>query len=122
MTTGIPQNEWPGRLQAFTQRNAGRNTVMNELAAELGDQELEHGYPLRGVSYDPRDRCINIMLGDLEGTEHHLTRGIADVRSVDISSTEDGRDLALRIERSDGATILKFDDDGQKAPTCDTCL
>jgi hypothetical protein len=41
------------------------------------------------------------MLGDLEGTEHHLTRGIADVKSVDLWS-DDGCDLASRSERTDG--------------------
>lgn len=108
MSRGIPQDQWPKRLQAFTNRNAGRTTILNELDPELGAQEEERGYALRGVAYDPRAGRLDIMLGDLEGTDHHLTRGISDVRTVDIWSAADGHDLALRVERAKGETILRF--------------
>jgi hypothetical protein len=49
------------------------------------------------------------MLGDLEGVEHHLTRGIKAVQSIDLWSAS-GRDLALRLLWPEGVTILRFDD------------
>jgi hypothetical protein len=107
MTRHIPEMEWPAALQDFTNRNAGRATVLDEIGP-LGAQEEQHGYPLRGVSFDHRSGQVEIMLGDLEGTEHHLTRSVDGVRAIDVWSDDRGRDLALRLERSEGATILHF--------------
>jgi len=112
MTSNISQADWPRVLQILTDRNAGRRTTIDELGGELGAQEEESGYPLRGVAFDRRARQVEIMLGDSEGTEHHLTRGIMNVRVIDILRDYDGRDRAVRFERPDGVTILRFSDDG----------
>jgi hypothetical protein len=69
----------------------------------------EHGYPLRGVTYDGNDKRVEIMLGDLEGTRRHLTRGIAHVQSVDILHDSDGRDLVLRVAHGRGQTLLTLE-------------
>jgi hypothetical protein len=110
MTTNIPSSQWAGELQAFSARNAGRITVLEEQDNTIGAQEEAHGYPLRGVSYDRRDDRVEVMLGDLTGTEHHLTRSITDVREMDRMLDANGRDFALRIARGDGQTLLRFDD------------
>jgi len=107
MTNHIPKPSWPDALQAFTNRNAGRVTILDEQGSDIGAQQAERGYPLRGVSYDHHDQRIEIMLGDLNGTEHHFTRGIPNVTGIDVLSV-DGRDAALRIQREDGQTILRF--------------
>lgn len=110
MTVHIPENQWKGALQAFTQRNAGRTTTLEEDTEEFGTQDLETGFPLRGVAYDERDRRIEFMLGDLEGTEHHVTHTVSGVVGVDVWSDTSGNDVALRVQREDGQTILRFQD------------
>jgi hypothetical protein len=109
-TKNIPSSEWADGLSAFTQRNAGRITVLEEHDRAIGAQEEEHGYPLRGVGYDRRDGRVEVMLGDLTGTERHLTRSIAAVTSLDRMLDANGRDFALRIAHDGGQTLLRFDD------------
>lgn len=108
MTAHIPERDWKGALQEFTQRNAGRATTLEEDSHDFGAQDLEEGFPLRGVAYDERDRRVEIMLGDLEGTEHHLTHTVSGVTGVDVLADSAGHDVALRVRREDGQTILRF--------------
>jgi hypothetical protein len=109
MTTRIPESDWAHELQTFTNRNAGRKTVIEELGEELGAQEEERGFLLRGVAYDRRDHRIEIMVGELEGTDRHLTHTVSANSNIDLETDDTGRDRALRIERPDGQTILRFE-------------
>jgi hypothetical protein len=109
MTTRIPEPDWANELQIFTNRNAGRKTIIEELGNELGAQEEERGFLLRGVAYDRRDHRIEIMVGELEGTDRHLTHTVSANSSIDLETDDAGRDRALRIERPDGQTILRFE-------------
>ncbi|MEX2282699.1 MAG: DUF5335 family protein [Gemmatimonadota bacterium] len=106
MNTLIPRKNWVTAFNAFTKRNAGRTTWLEEYDVELGAQNVEHDYPLRGVSYDHAGHRIEIMVGDLEGTEHHLTRSIGNGLFVDLITDQHGKDQALRIERTDGGQTL----------------
>lgn len=107
MNARIPETSWKDELKEFTMRNAGRLTVLEENDAELGVQEEEQGVELRGVAFDPHDRSVAIMLGELRGTEH-LTHVVRDVANIDLLKSDQGRDLALRIERPEGQTLLRF--------------
>jgi hypothetical protein len=49
------------------------------------------------------------MLGDLEGTRHHLTRGIANVKSIDVLRDARGKDRVLRIAHGTGQTLLTLE-------------
>ncbi|MEX2283416.1 MAG: DUF5335 family protein [Gemmatimonadota bacterium] len=109
MTTQIPEHDWAHELQNFTNRNAGRKTVIEELAESLGAQEEERGGLLRGVAYDRRDHRIAIMVGDIEGTDRHLTHTVSADSIIELLTDPRGRDSALRIQRPDGQTILRFD-------------
>jgi len=110
MTVHIPEQQWKGALQEFTQRNAGRTTSLEEDSEDFGAQDLETGFPLRGVAYDERDRRVEFMLGDLEGTESHITHTVSGVTGLDVWSDSAGNDVALRVKRDDGQTILRFQD------------
>jgi nucleotide-binding universal stress UspA family protein len=102
----IPRDRWANDLQAFTTRNLGRHTSIEVDDPELGAQAQEHDYPLLGVAFDHHDRRVEIMVGDVEGTQRHLTRGIGDVRSIDLLQDVNGRDWILRIGHGTGQTIL----------------
>ena len=69
-------------LANFTERNAQRPTLIEVDSLELGAQEQEHGFPLRGIVYDHGDDRISIMLGELEGAEPHLTHSISGATSL----------------------------------------
>lgn len=99
---------WAEELSAFTKRNEGRRTSLEVDDPDFGLLIQEHGFPLRGVAYDHHDQRVEIMLGDLEGTRH-LTRGIADVQSVDVLQDADGRDRVLRVAHGRGQTLLTLE-------------
>ena len=101
--------EWVGTLKAFTERNAGRVTILEEDSADFGAQEAETGLPLRGIAFDPRDERVEIMLGEQSQVEAHLTRTIERPERIDVTADERGRDHALRIVHDGGQTVLRFE-------------
>lgn len=103
------RGRWPAVLQTFTLRNAARLTRLEELHPALGAQVAETSRPLRGATFDPRDARVDLMFGELDSTEGHLTRSIARVTSVDVLTDDTGRDRALRIAHREGQTILTLD-------------
>lgn len=108
MTIPIPPSEWVDELNAFTARNASRRTRIEIDIPDFGAQEFEHDHELRGVSYDPRSREVEIMLGGLRGTEGHVTHRIADVREIELLA-RDGRDRVLRVGHAGGQTLVRLD-------------
>jgi hypothetical protein len=99
--------DWSGLLTAFTRRNADRRTVLEVDDAAIGAQQAEEGLRLRGIAYDPRDRRVEIMLGQLTGTRH-MTHTIVEPDEIGIVSATKGHDLAIRIGHAGSATILTF--------------
>lgn len=99
---------WGLELNAFTQRNAGRRTILEVDAMEYGAQEEESDYPFWGASFDPRDGRVQIMLGEQGSVDRHLTRTIEGARAIDILRDDAGRDCALRIVHDGGQTLLRF--------------
>lgn len=109
MDRTIPRDRWVAALKEFTERNAGRRTALEEDAPDYGAQPEEAGYPLRGISFDPRDGRIEIMLGDQFSVDRHLTRAISGPQGIDLVRDERGRDAALRIRHdADGQTVLRI--------------
>jgi hypothetical protein len=107
-TTRLPRGGWPSLLREFTVRNSVRPTSLEIDDIELGAQAQEHDYPLLGVSYDPHDECVQLMLGDLASYGRHLTRSITGADAIDVMTDEQGRDIALRIAHGAGQTLLTF--------------
>lgn len=108
MLESYDRGEWQRALQLFTDRNAGRPTSLEIDTPDLGAQEEERDYPLRGISYDPRDGRIAIMLGDQAELGRRLTHGIEAARTLEVLRDEAGRDRVLRIGHADGQTLLRL--------------
>lgn len=106
--------DWAVGLQAFTQRNAGRRTILEEGVAAGGYRAAEQDYPLWGVSWDPRDSRVQIMLGEQGSVDRHLTRSIPAARSIDRVRDREGRERGLQITHGGGGTRLRFVDDGSE--------
>lgn len=106
LTMRFDETRWAEVLDDFTRSNVGRRTRLEVDDPEIGAQSQEQDYRLLGVAYDPHDRCVEIMLGELGGGEPHLSRSIAGVEALYILSDNDGRDLALRLRHGAAQTIL----------------
>jgi nucleotide-binding universal stress UspA family protein len=103
----LPRAEWATELDLFSKANAGRRAMLEVDDAELGAQAQEYDYPFRGATYDHHDGRIALMFGDVDGTGHHLTRGISQPAALGILR-ENGRDIALRVAHGKGQTLLTF--------------
>jgi len=108
MTNTIAIANWASELQAFTHRNAGRRTVLEIDAADVGAQREESDYPLKGVVFDARDDRVQIMLGEEGSREQHLTHSVGRASRIDVLRGDDGRDAALCIAHPGGQTLLRF--------------
>ena len=100
--------EWAEELEAFARRNQRRRTSLEIDDRSLGAQIQESGYALRGATYDPHDRCIELMFERPDRVGDHLTRSIGNVRNVAVTSDTDQQDDALCIETQYGSALLTF--------------
>jgi nucleotide-binding universal stress UspA family protein len=108
VTEVVPKAEWSTALDAFTRRNAGRQTALEVDAPSIGTQSQERGYRLVGATYDPRDARVELMLGDPSDRTGHLTRSVGGVSSIELLHLAEGGDAALRIAHGRAQTILSF--------------
>jgi nucleotide-binding universal stress UspA family protein len=105
-TLTLDASRWGEVLDDFTRRNTGRRTLLEVDDPDLGAQMQEGEYPLLGVTFDPVDLHVEIMLGELGTGEPHLSRSVADVDSLDVLTNRDDQDVALRLRHGAGQTIL----------------
>ena len=106
VTLNLERDRWRAVLDDFTQANAGRRTRLEVDDPEFGAQPQEQDYPLLGVTFDPVDERVEIMLGELGSGEPHLSRSLSDVDALDVLTDGEGRDVALRLRHGNGQTIL----------------
>lgn len=106
VTLKLERARWREVLDDFTQSNIGRRTRLEVDDPELGAQAQEQDYPLLGITFDPVDERVEIMLGELGAGEPHLSRSVSDVDSLDVLTDGDGHDVALRLHHGSGQTIL----------------
>ena len=102
----LERARWRSVLDDFTQSNVGRRTRLEVDDPELGAQAQEEEYPLLGVTFDPVDQRVEIMLGELGAGEPHLSRSVGDVDSLDVLTDDAGHDVALCLHHGSGQTIL----------------
>ncbi len=99
---------WNAELSAFVQRNGGRRTTLEMDGYGIGAQVQQSGYYLVGAAYDVCDEHLALMFSGNGDDGRHLTRSLADVRSVSIASGRDDKDLALSVDCADGRALLTF--------------
>ena len=107
-TLSLERSRWSEVLDDFTRRNVGRRTRLEIDDPDIGAQSQERDYPLLGVTFDPIDDRVEIMLGELGAGEPHLSRSVGDVRSLDVLTNRDDQDIALRLRHGAGQTILSL--------------
>lgn len=102
--------KWPQLLDTVSRRDSGRSVTLEVDDRDIGAQVEASGYVLRGVTYDPNDERVSIMLESPAGGGAHLTRSISKVDSIGITSKPDGTDNALVFKHGRGQTLLLLDD------------
>lgn len=105
-TLRLDRARWGEVLDDFTRRNVGRRTRLEVDSPELGAQAQEGDYPLLGVTFDPVDQRVEIMLGELGAGEPHLSRSIGEVEALDVLTNREDQDIALRLRHGTAQTIL----------------
>ena len=105
MDAVLDRSDWPRSLAEFTRQNAGRMSRLEIDDPEMGAQPAEDGLPLRGVTYDPTDDRVEIMLGDQGSGARHLTHSVAHPDRLDVAAS-DPRHAVLRIAHGTGQTLL----------------
>ena len=103
-TSGEPR-EWSSALNEFTRRNAGRRTTIEVDDPEIGAQMLGRG-ALMGVTYDPHDRRVEIMVGDAHRARRHLMHSIPKVESIAMTADDAGTIEALELRHGRGHTLV----------------
>jgi nucleotide-binding universal stress UspA family protein len=109
VTTRFESYAWAERLEEFTRRNAGRQATIEVIDPDLGAQIEEKGLPFVGVSFDPRDGRVQIMLGDDAADGRHLTRTIGGTTAIQVLRDRPGRDILLRVAHGRGQTLLTLE-------------
>ena len=107
-STVAAPDEWAEELEGFARRNRNRRTLLEIDDLSIGAQVQESGYALKGATYDPQDRRIELMFAHPDEATDHLTRSIADVRAVATTCSTDEIDSALCIETEHGSALLTF--------------
>ena len=100
-------NAWPGLIERFGRRNAGRATQLRyKTASPQGAGSVESGYRLVDASFDRAASRAEIVLRDREMDGLQLSHRISNVRGVMVSTDAKGRDTALRLDTANGRCTL----------------
>jgi hypothetical protein len=105
----IPRDEWVAYLDGFSRQHEGWLVTVEVLGSEVGAQVEAQGLHLRGITAELKvgEDTISITIGgkDAERVTHTITRPT----HVRIEQAENGADMALQIESTDGvATLVRF--------------
>ena len=105
----IEEHLWGAMLDDFTRRNANRTVRVEVDDLSFGAQVQATGYRLRGATFDPRDRRVDLMLGTAREGAGHLTRTIPRVHSIAMTRDATGQERALQIRAEQGETLVVFE-------------
>ncbi len=100
--------DWAHELEDFARRNRLRRTALEIDDSSIGAQVQESGYLLTGATFDPHDRCVQLMFEHPDRANDHLTRSIGGVRSIATTCNAVDVDSALCIDTDHGSALLTF--------------
>jgi nucleotide-binding universal stress UspA family protein len=107
--TGTAQSdrprEWGFALDEFTRRNKGYSAAIEVDDPDIGSQMLGRG-TLLGVTYDGKDRRVEIMVGDSQRVRSHLMHSIPNVDSIAVTADERAGREALEVRHGKGQTLV----------------
>ncbi len=100
-TRRLFRDEWQPYFDDFTKRflrDEREQTVQLELLSQsLGDQIAVRDTALRGISWDPKDMVLEVVLED------ELDHLVLHPKQVSVIEEDDGFVKTIDVERDDGA-------------------
>ena len=106
MNVTIPREQWSGALKRFSDRNAGREAVLEVDDHDFGAQRVVE-FPLWGVSFDPASRRVEFRFSDFVDVTSHVTHFVPDVTGIELlTDDEEDRDAVLRVAHGPGEQTL----------------
>jgi nucleotide-binding universal stress UspA family protein len=100
--------EWEAALDNFTRRHSGQHVSIEIDEPALGTKVMGRGYALNGVTYDPHDHRVEIMVGNDAEPLRHLMHSIPHVESIDMTTDDDGHEV-LELRHGRGHTLVLVD-------------
>jgi hypothetical protein len=99
----IEQRNWGSFLATFSETLVGKSAEIEVASLELGDQLMAEWSPHLGMSYDPKDDLIMVMV---DGLDHMISSPRELCVDADV-----GRMIGLEIiDGENRRQILKFKD------------
>ena len=108
-TVEVPQKDWARTLNEFSALHQGQPVSLDVVAPAMGVQPQIRELPLRGVTAESGPRGPAIMIFAARADGEQITHLIPSPTHVRIERTNEGADVALKIESEEGlAAILRF--------------
>lgn len=98
---------WASLFADFSQRNAGRSSVLAVTDTAMRASAEERGYRFVETVYDADHTTVEIVLGEPLGPRH-VRRIVDGITSVTLVSTTEGGDKTLHLAQVNGETVLGF--------------
>ena len=107
MTSEIPKNDWGMFLDDLTKRRFGWETKVEVIGKEIGDQILDEGLPLGGITCERRgeDTFIEIFIGD---DDRHQSHNIKNPTKIVYLGRTDGPGGVVEFEEADETKTLLY--------------
>jgi nucleotide-binding universal stress UspA family protein len=102
--------EWRAELDAFTERNHGRQLALDLEDLVFGARVVETGFELVRAAYDPATERVELTVADPGRAAHRIMRVIGGVDAVDLTADVAGKDQGMRLRHAGGRTSLTFID------------
>jgi len=104
-TQEIVQSEWERTLEAFSAAHEGWLVSLEVLSPSFGAQPVLTDLPLVGVTLEDHQGDA-IAIAAERATGEHATHFVDAPTHVWVERTDEGTDVALAIESSDGSRAL----------------
>lgn len=109
-TFEIPRARWASFLGLLAKRAAERPVRLEVVGRSLGDQEMGHLLPLRGIGYETKGSergDVTILVGDDRAPMDHR---VLDAVRIYVANNDVGEMEWLSIEeRGGGRTLVHFE-------------
>lgn len=105
----IKKQDWPGFFDALGRRRSEWITKVEVMSSEMGDQVLNDGLPLSGITVETNGDRTSIDISVGENTDSHQTHNIQNPNRVAFLRADESHGDVIDIEEEDGTkTLITF--------------
>lgn len=105
----IKKQDWAGFFDALGRRRYEWITKVEVMSSEMGDQVLNEGLPLSGITVERDGDSTSIDISVGENTKSHQTHNIQNPNRVAFLKADESHGDVINIEEEDGTkTLITF--------------